>query len=573
MKEVKWRCSVETRLIAGFVMVIAVILCSALIMYHRAVAITRESTYEKMDSQANYYMETLDTELGLVRQLQVDFCNNRKLVFLISPNINISTYEKRDGLLTMEENMNIIKEISVIVEDAVLYLPKSEYKISSTDVLKMDSTDFEKIESYVEYTGGAIYYNGENFFMVQSNVDQIRSSELPNYTLIVYFSTSRLQENLAGLNTSENSGTFLYHESSDTLIENSNGKAVGRKILDQLRTENGILPSRQRVNVDGKQYLVFVGGESRMGLFVQYVQEETVMGEMIRFRILVSALFCLMLVMAVLFGFYARNLLHEPIGVMLKAFQRVQEGNWKEKISDRRQDEFQYLYEGFNEMERQMGQMIDQVYIQTNLAQRAQMKQLQAQVAPHFLYNSFFILSRQIKKGDYEGAEKLSGHLGTYFRYLARNEADDVTLAQETEHARSYAAIQRTRFVNRMTIIFEELKESMKELIVPRLILQPLLENAFEHGLENKMRDGLLWVHFEETEEEIWIYVEDNGEEFTQELLEEIQISLERGKEGEITALYNIHRRLQIYFHGRAGLRVSRSSLGGMCAMIWLQRK
>lgn len=63
--------------------------------------------------------------------------------------------------------------------------------------------------------------------------------------------------------------------------------------------------------------------------------------------------------------------------VLLKAFQRIPEGNWKEHIQHKRQDEFCYLYDGFNQMEDQMGKMIEQVYEQTNLAQRSQMKQLQ----------------------------------------------------------------------------------------------------------------------------------------------------------------------------------------------------
>lgn len=158
-------------------------------------------------------------------------------------------------------------------------------------------------------------------------------------------------------------------------------------------------------------------------------------------------------------------------------------------------------------MEDQISRLIDEVYVQTNLAQRAQLKQLQAQINPHFLYNSFFVLSRRVKRHDFENAQELAKHLGNYFQFLARNESDFVMLRQEVEHAKSYAAIQGTRFISRLSIEFGELPVECEGILVPRLILQPLLENAFEHGLENKMKDGILKVSFEEGENEIRIHV------------------------------------------------------------------
>ena len=99
----------------------------------------------------------------------------------------------------------------------------------------------------------------------------------------------------------------------------------------------------------------------------------------------------------------------------------MKEGNLNQHIYRNTEDEFSYVYSGFNDMEDRLKHLIDEVYIQTNLAQRAQLKQLQAQINPHFLYNSFFTLSRRIKRQDYENAEEFAKHLGNYFRYLTRS--------------------------------------------------------------------------------------------------------------------------------------------------------
>lgn len=106
--------------------------------------------------------------------------------------------------------------------------------------------------------------------------------------------------------------------------------------------------------------------------------------------------------------------------------------------------------------------------------------------------------------------------------------------------------------------------------MVPRLVLQPLLENAFKYGLEDKITDGLLRIRFIESEDEWQIWVEDNGEGITDEQLGELSETLKQGKQGEITGIFNIHLRLQHYYHQKSGLRIQRSELGGTAVMIYI---
>lgn len=574
MKNIKWRYSIETKLVLGFGIAIIMLLLSSLFIYYKAAILARQTTYEKMYSQTNYYLQTLDKEIDHVRQLQMDFLNDRKLAFLIIPDMNISDYEKREGLLSVMERMYTITGGSNLIHEGLLFLPKSGYLITSSGVNRIYQPDREQMEKYIQYADGTIHFDGENFFIVETGVPKIQSDYLPNHMLVISFSSKEIKNNLSALNTGENSGAFIYNEQLDTMLEHSNGASVGREIWRQLEKDSdGSYLSAQRITIGKEHYLVFVGGSGTLGFVVQYAEESAIMESINQFRNMVYILLSVMALMALLFVLYTKRLIHKPIETMLKAFQRVQEGNWKEYIIHKRKDEFSYLYEGFNEMENQMGELIEQVYVQTNLAQRAQLKQLQAQIAPHFLYNSFFILSRKITRQDYDNAEELANHLGTYFQYLTRNESDYVFLQQEAEHARSYAVIQGTRFVTRITITFQETPENFCRLMVPRLILQPLLENAFEYGLENKMQDGILLVHFEETEEEYRIYVEDNGEDISDEKIEELGDAIANGKDGEITGIFNIHKRLQIYYKQQAGLRVERSGIGGVCIMIYIRKE
>ena len=143
-------------------------------------------------------------------------------------------------------------------------------------------------------------------------------------------------------------------------------------------------------------------------------------------------------------------------------------------------------------------------------------------------------------------------------------------LLKEIEHARSYASIQHARFSDRIRMEFDQLPKLFEHFYVPRLILQPIIENAFEHGLENKESDGLLRITFVEAHPFLEIHVEDNGDQADSNTLERITASIRNRDSNETTALINIHRRLQIFFGKNSGLEIRRSRLGGLEVIIKL---
>ena len=175
------------------------------------------------------------------------------------------------------------------------------------------------------------------------------------------------------------------------------------------------------------------------------------------------------------------------------------------------------------------------------------------------------MLQRMIKTELMEEACEMSNALAVYFRYLTRNHMDNVTLETEYEHAKTYAYIQGLRFEGRIRIEFEDLPSDFKNLSVPKLILQPLLENAINYGLNNKMETGLLRVHFLYSENSLNIIVEDNGEELSDETLktlkEKLDISQKTSTDCEMTGLLNIQRRLSIFSDSNEASSIDHTSL------------
>src|SRR5690606_27559604 len=203
------------------------------------------------------------------------------------------------------------------------------------------------------------------------------------------------------------------------------------------------------------------------------------------------------------------------------------------------------------------------------LAQKAELKQLQSQINPHFLYNNFFILYNMVVTEDYENVAHFTKQLGAYFEYITRSGSDEVPLAKEVAQARIYAEIQGKRYRNRMTVDFGPLPEEAADVIVPRLIIQPILENAFEHGLKNKLSDGIVRVHIELKDQLLLIVVEDNGDEVTDEEIVHLQQLMSApDNDVESTGMINIHRRIRIKFGEESGVTISRGELGGLMLQI-----
>ena len=562
---IRWKNSIQTRQIIGFSLIILFMIISSAVLQWNAMELASRTTYEKMTANAEFFLDTFENELTHVQQLQMEFFNDRKLPFLESPQVEISEYERREYLLSVRERLQTVTGVSDLVKDAILCLPEAGYWITPGGIRRMNGENREQLDYYLSFDTGEVCFDGTDFFIVQTGSSRSMESGLPRNILILLFSTDEIREDMAGLNTSEDTGSFFYFDREDFLLSSGGKEAMERKMYDSLKkNESGEYLDIQRVKIDGEWYLICVGGQGALGLFVQYSRELPIMSAIYSFRRAMFLIIGVMIVMAVSFIIYMRRAIHRPIRILLKAFSDLESGDWSVNIRHEGQDEFGQLYDGFNRMKERIVKLIDEVYVQTSLAQRAQLKQLQAQINPHFLYNSFFILSRRIKRGDYDNAIEIAEHLGDYFRFLTRNESDYIPLRKEVEHAQSYAAIQAARFVGRIRVEFEELPEEAAGILVPRLILQPLLENAFGHGLYNKAEDGLLRVSFTQNEESLFIDVEDNGEELSDGELERLKKMLDGEDNGEITGMINIHKRLQYYFHKKGGLKISRSSLGGL---------
>lgn len=204
--------------------------------------------------------------------------------------------------------------------------------------------------------------------------------------------------------------------------------------------------------------------------------------------------------------------------------------------------------------------------------EKAEIISLQSQINPHFLYNTLEgIRSEALINGD-EAAATMTEALANYFRYNISKKKDIVTVGEELDNIDNYIRIQQRRFGAKIAyeIEYDTDQEEVREARIPKLTLQPLVENSIYHGLEKKADKGTVRVYVVTTQDRIVLRVTDDGPGMSRAALEEVERNLRgdgppleegsRERHGGI-ALANVHRRIRMLYGNAYGLTIS-SALG-----------
>jgi two-component system sensor histidine kinase YesM len=218
-------------------------------------------------------------------------------------------------------------------------------------------------------------------------------------------------------------------------------------------------------------------------------------------------------------------------------------------------EEVQLLSDGIENMVGHLKRQIDKNTQQEKQRRRTELALLQAQINPHFLYNTLDTIIWLIESGEIGEAVKMVSSLSNYFRFSLSRGKNVITLAEEEQHIRSYLEIQQMRYRDLMDYHID-IPDSLKCYILPKLTLQPLVENALYHGLKNRRRKGFIRLTGRAEEDLLVLEVEDDGPGMTPQRLQEVKTSLTEEDKREGFGLRTVHQRIQILFGPEYGLQV-----------------
>jgi len=553
--------------------IIPILIVGSLLVVNGEKTIRREIE-NSLSSRVHFYTAELSTALEHIVDLKREYTFDPDIQRFTTMSPVMTDYERSVEIRAMQKKMQTLKSSSAYIEDVALYLT-SEQKIIRPNriayAIRPEDTDIHallnrKAEPIVVWNGKLI--QAERF------PTGTYEGSMPAYWLVITLDERKMKSMLSRMLTENGGNAILSGLESDWLLSGDDSNDGFQRQMTGTHQSRPEASGRNVTTVDDKDYIAAFERSADLGFALTlYMPEEIVLkplaGYQWWFRILIATAVLIVL----LFAYWIYLFLQRPLQRLVRAFRKVSEGAFDVQLKSRGRDEIHYFYEQFNRMVGTIQSLIRDVYEQGLRSQRAELKHLQAQINPHFLYNTYYRLHRMVQDEDTENIKRYTRLLGDYLKYITRNGQEEATLKMEADHARTYAEILKMRFRDKLTIEWEELPAEEENVRVPKLIVQPIVENAFVHGLEELDGHGVLRVSFGRDEEDgsLSLIVEDNGNLLTDERLGEIVDRLQSSADDiETTGVLNVHRRLTLKFGKAYGLRVSRSELGGMRAEIRL---
>lgn len=529
-----------------------------------------ESRQQEINSAVHSFSTDVDTLLLLMQTELNDSALTRLQLYYDS---RIFNYDYLSQTTAVRNQISIIEKSMPFTETLEICMLDSMRKVAWGSIATLDDDTMEMIsETLGSGTRGMTLENGKiRLLLSKAALD----SETPhNAVAIASLSSMNLFSYLKRyLPDNENSRVAVFVVQDETEIpltmSSSLSAADGRKIAEAIQgSASGFL----RCELQGKQWLLNWQQTAAVPVKVcQLTPVSLITDQMREYRLMITMVCAVSIVVMLSLTCFLQQMVHKPVSKIDAAMRKVGKGDLSVRLTGAKSNEFQQVYDQFNQMTVRLQELIDREYTLKLLNAKSELKQLRYQIRPHFLYNTYFNLRALLMNEEYDVAEEMMDVLGRYLRYITTSARDEATLREEMEHAKAYVEIQKTRFGNHLEARLAECPPEYAEKLVPRIIIQPLLENTFEHGIKDMQEKGVISVQFEAEGERLSIYVDDNGPNATDELIERARTILaaeEYNPSGDSVALSNIHRRIRMLYQPGSGLYVSRSLLGGFRSEI-----
>lgn len=394
-------------------------------------------------------------------------------------------------------------------------------------------------------TDAYIFSLARNFYDITS-VESISSPVLG--TFYVDVDVTQIQQIVQKMELQEGqayvcdlaSGTYLYSKNTEDYL---NGADPLADIKVELVGDKGhCIVARNCVFYEriGKtnQYAVIVLGQ------------EEIFGGLFENALVVILILCFaVFILLALYMFFSRRM-SQPAAELKRAMEEVQKGNLDVRAEVVSKDEMQYISEGFNHMVEELQSHIREVYVAQICQKEAELNALKMQIQPHYLYNTLDVIRMTALEHQDEETAKLLESLAAQLRYVLGKQNERLPVKREMEMLGEYFVIMKVRYQNRIQLRVSVSEEDEK-LLIPKMLLQPVVENAVRHGLKQKKGRGLVAVEVKRCEEYLEIIVMDDGVGIKEAQLNAMQRVLEhpelREAEGVVSiGMRNVYDRIKL---------------------------
>lgn len=398
-----------------------------------------------------------------------------KKIFLVSENGNIISNEK----VNLETNKDM-KNISW-------------YKklINSNNMAFASKADFSKISSD----------SSKNIISISKEIKDKNNKRLG--FVVINLSYKFLEDFLSTINFGKDGYVFILSSEEELLFKSKNMEDFGKKDYEKLLKKR-MKPEK----MDFVSSNVFIPNTQWKLVGISFSNAISNLKKQLIESSLILAL--IVFVLTLLVSIFVSKKISKPIIYLIGEIKKTDKKLYKIKFLPQASSEIQILTKEYNNL-------IDRIFVLTEDIEKKeeqkrtyQVKALQSQINPHFLYNTLDTILWLVEFGENEKAIKVTKNLGMLLRNSLNIDEDFVKLDKEIEHAKNYLDIQKIRYDNKFTYEFIK-KIEISSLYVPKLILQPIIENAIYHGIREKKSKSYIKIIVEKNPEYLIIKIIDNG--------------------------------------------------------------
>ena len=466
----------------------------------------------------------------------------------------------------MYPDMNFIGIVSYQMDG---YLYKGNEAITSSEFQQVYAQDYQQSKTVQDSTirigfSNRYYKNDRYTLSVYFPIYDLNTILMERGLLCMNF-TNPILEQIIG-NDTENGIQTTVIQTDGTIVAGISQENIGKTIAyhKKLQGNEGGFSWKGRLyiyqKVDGWNYYI-VSSVENMDLYTPSIRTIIIMTAILFFMVL----FCFFVVKDIIARVY------RPLDQTVQKMDQVAAGSLDIRLNaESMGEDFQKLARGFNAMMEEILVLMDQVKLEQHQIEQIRFNSLQSQIQPHFLYNTLECIHWQAMADGNKEISTLVMALAKYYRICLSKGHDVIPLELEIEHIKNYLIIQNMRYDN---IIGSEIeiRDGCGDTMIPKLTLQPLVENSIYHGIKIKEgKKGSVFLKAERKGDSVRITLADTGSGMTQAQIDTMNQQLSEYDESFGYGVRNVNKRIELLYGKDYGLYYLRNEFGGVTVEIQL---
>ena len=562
--------SIRSKVLLAILVVTIVTACSiTVVFYFKSAGMIEENYSTNLYGRVKQTVTSLDDSLQEIYYINVKAASDINMVQYIKEYRSSHSGEALDGIAELLRNYRTeykdLSSLYFIFPDERIAVTSEDYPVCKRDIPEAEIEKIRRTETEEAVPimfGDMVHDTGKQLSCIQAVTDD--DGIVLGYMLANTEERTLFYEYLEPVYDEKVSKALILDKNRE-IVTSKDYESVGQVYegVDRLPSTSGI------ESQDAREIRIFYQGAfSKCGLYMD-IQKSEVLRDLKQMQIFLVAIFLLFLMIGGILATSITRAMYKPIKNMTDTVEKVSKGDLSLRVDVTTEDEIGTLCREFNHMLDNLEDLIARVIEEERLKKDAELEALQCQITPHFMYNTL----NSIKYAALiKGEKELGGLIGDFVELLqasVNKKGTFISVADELHILKNYIHLQEFRYQGSFDVEYDIAKDAYG-CYIPRLILQPLVENAILHGIDMKGGNGRLVIRGRVEGTRLTLSVIDNGRGMTKEQIEELLSSKAKKTNGlSAIGVPNVRERLELYYEAEGGITYE-SSENGTTATIFL---